>query len=86
MKDLIPEVDGEGSKWRFLGIQSKNRKEWNISHMGNFFAGGTTVAFFDTLGPDAARFICNETELTTMCASNDLIGNIIKLKADDPAS
>ena len=20
MKDLIPEVDGEGSKWRFLGI------------------------------------------------------------------
>jgi long-chain acyl-CoA synthetase len=84
MKDLIPEVEGEGSKWRFLGIQSKNRAEWNISHMGNYFAGGTTVAFFDTLGPDASRFICNETELTTMCASNDLIGNIIKLKADDP--
>lgn len=25
---LTPEVDGEGKKWRFMGIQSKNRKEW----------------------------------------------------------
>lgn len=30
--NLIPEVEGEGKKWRFLGIQSKNRKEWNLCH------------------------------------------------------
>ena len=82
--DLIPEVQGEGKAWRMLGIQSKNRKEWNICHMGNFMSGGTTVALYDTLGPDAARFVCNQTELVTVCASSDLVAGLINLKADDP--
>ena len=33
--DLAPQVDGEGTKWRFLGIQSKNCKEWIITHLAN---------------------------------------------------
>ena len=32
--NLVPEVEGEGKLWRFLGIQSKNRKEWYISELG----------------------------------------------------
>jgi len=47
-------------------------------------AGGTTIALYDTLGQDAARYVCNQTELSTICCSKDLIGSIIKLKADDP--
>lgn len=67
-----------------LGIQSKNRKEWNICHIGNFMCGGTTVALYDTLGQDAARYVCNQTELATVCCSSDLIPGLINLKADDP--
>lgn len=81
--NLIPEVEGEGRKWRFLGMQSKNRREWNLAHMGNYLAGGTTIALYDTLGPEATRFVCNETELVTICCSNDLIANIIKLKTTE---
>jgi hypothetical protein len=29
---LAPEVEGEGKTWRFMGIQSKNRKEWVLTH------------------------------------------------------
>lgn len=67
-----------------LGIQSKNRKEWNLCHMGSYMSGGTTIALYDTLGPDAARFVVNQTQLSTMCCSSDLIANMVKLKADDP--
>lgn len=81
---LTPEVEGEGKQWKMLGIQSKNRVEWNLCHMGNYLSGGTTIALYDTLGQDAARFVCHQTQLSTICCSKDLIAGIIKLKADDP--
>ena len=51
--------------------------------MGNYLTGGTTIALYDTLGQDASRFICNQTQLSTICCSKDLIAGIIKLKSDD---
>lgn len=60
-KNLIPETEGEGKMWKFMGIQSKNRREWNLAHMGNYMSGGTTIALYDTLGADAARFVVNQT-------------------------
>lgn len=58
-KNLIPDTEGEGKQWKFLGIQAKNRIEWNISHMGCYMSGGTTIALYDTLGAEAARFVVN---------------------------
>ena len=52
--------------------------------MGNYMSGGTTIALYDTLGQDAARYVCNQTELSTICCSKDLIKGLIHLKADDP--
>lgn len=52
--------------------------------MGSYLSGGTTIALYDTLGPDAAKFVCQQTELSTICCSKDLIAALIKLKADDP--
>ena len=37
--DLCPEVMAEGMPWRFLGIQSKNRKEWFLLHLANMYIG-----------------------------------------------
>ena len=55
--DLIPEVEAEDRKFRFLGIQAKNRKEWNLLHVANMFVGATTVALYDTMGVEASRFV-----------------------------
>jgi len=43
----------------------------------------TTVALYDTLGKDASRFIINETEMTTIAVSNDLINKVCSLKIED---
>ena len=54
---LLPDISGEGKTWRFLGIQSKNRREWFLLHLANMWAGATTVALYDTLGQDAMRYV-----------------------------
>ena len=56
---LCPEVEADGKMWRFLGIQSKNRREWWIAHIANMHMGCTTVAMYDTLGPDALKYVIN---------------------------
>ena len=43
-----------------------NRKEWHLVHLANMFQNVTTVALYDTLGPDATRFVIHQTELTTI--------------------
>lgn len=80
---LTPVVEDEGKEWRFIGIQSKNRAEWNITNMAGFFQGVTTVAFYDTLGSDAMRFMCKQTELTTVAMSEEMVGKFAKLKMQD---
>ena len=49
----------DGKPWRFLGIKSKNRREWNLSHIANMFIGVTTVDMYDSLTPDNEKFIIN---------------------------
>jgi long-subunit acyl-CoA synthetase (AMP-forming) len=58
--NLVPEVmNYEDRPWRFLGIKSKNRKEWYLTHIANMLIGVTTVAMYDSLTPDAEKFIIN---------------------------
>ena len=71
--DLCPESFAEDKNWRFLGIQSKNRKEWFLLHLANMYIGVTTCALYDTLGEQAMRYVVNQTELTTIAMSSDLI-------------
>jgi long-chain acyl-CoA synthetase len=85
MLKLCPTLtfDGDEKEWRMMGIMSKNRKEWNIMNIANFHQGVTTVALYDTLGADAMRFVCNQTELTSIACSNDCISKLAKMKKDD---
>jgi long-subunit acyl-CoA synthetase (AMP-forming) len=57
--DLVPTMNAEGKDWRFMGIQSKNRKEWVLTNLANMHQKVTSVALYDTLGPEATRFVCN---------------------------
>jgi long-chain acyl-CoA synthetase len=80
---LCPEVDADGKMWRFMGIQSKNRKEWTITHIANMHMGCTTVAMYDTLGQDASKYVINQTELTTIAVSKDYVKKISEIKLED---
>lgn len=84
--NLAPDIEAEGTVYRFIGIQSKNRAEWVISHIANMHQSITTVAFFDTLGPDAQKFIISQTEMTTMLVSKDYVKGLAKLKSEDAAN
>ena len=82
--DLIPEMEAEGTTWRFMGVQSKNRKEWYLTHLANMLIKTTTVALYDTLGEEAQKFVCEQTELATVCCSSDIVMKIAKLKESEP--
>jgi long-chain acyl-CoA synthetase len=81
--DLAPKVRSEDKDWRFIGIQSKNRKEWNLTSVANMYQKITTIALYDTLGVDALRYILNQTKLITMVVSNDFVEKLVKIKVND---
>jgi long-chain acyl-CoA synthetase len=83
---MIPEVQAEGKTWRFLGIQSNNRKEWALTHFANMYQSVTSVPLYDTLGVEATRFCCNQTELTTIAGTMNCLKKLAKMKKDEPAS
>ena len=80
---LIPEIEGEGKMWKFIGVQAKNRKEWNLIHLANMHTGTTTVALYDTLGVDASKYVIDQTEMTTIACSKDLVHKIVDMKFED---
>jgi len=81
--DLVPEVQAEGTTYRFIGIQSKNRAEWAVQHVANMHMGVTTVALYDTLGAEASRYVIDQTEMTTILCSDDLVEKILAIKQAD---
>jgi long-chain acyl-CoA synthetase len=84
--ELAPIVRAEDKDWRFIGIQSKNRKEWNITNIANMHQKITTISLYDTLGVDATKFILDQTQLITMVISNDYIEKLAKMKMEDASS
>lgn len=80
-KDFAPEIDGEaGEKRRFCGIWSKNRWEWPTILFANMKVKTTTVGFFDAMGCDAVEFIVNQTEMSTIFASDEYTKKILEFK------
>ena len=80
---LIPSVDHDGKEWKFMGIQSKNKKEWNLTNFANMHRRVTTIALYDTLGPDATKFVVDQTQLTTIACTTDCVGKLCDLKKAD---
>jgi long-chain acyl-CoA synthetase len=59
--NLMPVTEAEGKKWKFMGVYAKNREEWTLSDMACMRQSGTTIAFYDTLGPAAVEFVIRQT-------------------------
>ena len=47
----MEDIHAEGKKCNFMGVYAKNRPEWVLTDLAAATLGGTTVAFYDTLGP-----------------------------------
>lgn len=84
--DLAPIISAEGKDWRFIGLQSKNRKEWYIASLANMHQNICSVSLYDTLGVDATKYILDQTELTTMVVANEYLSKLADLKIADAKS
>jgi long-chain acyl-CoA synthetase len=47
------------------------------------FFNVTTVAFYDTLGPDATKFCVDQTQVSSISCSVDCVEKLAKLKKED---
>jgi len=82
----LDEIEGaDGDKIRFMGLYSKNREEWSISHLASLSLSGTTVAFYDTLGPAAVEFVLNQTKLQTISCAKNYLKSLTLLKTQGKA-
>ena len=84
--DMMPDTTGEGKTWNFMGIFSKNRPEWVLTDLACATLRGTTIAFYDTLGPLAIEYVMDQTELTTITCAGSLLQKIILLKSQGKAT
>ena len=54
-----------------------------MTNWANMHQGITTIALYDTLGADAMKYVCNQTQIKTIFCSKAYIELIAKLKQDD---
>lgn len=57
--NMMPDVEADNKTWNFLGIYAKNRPEWVLCDLASTALNGTSIAFYDTLGPQAIEFVIN---------------------------
>ena len=56
----------EDQNFRFLGIYSRNKKEWLLSYLGAMRDSITIVTIYDTLGDKAVEFILEQSQVTSI--------------------
>ena len=84
--NLVTETEGDGKKWRFVGIWSKNRYEWLATHIANMYYNQTTIGFFDSMGAQSVDYILKQTELSCIFSTPEYIAKIIQMKKDNLAT
>ena len=63
-----------------IGIFANNCTEWVVSDLGCQMDTITTVTLYATLGPNAFKFICEQTEIKTILVTPDLVKTLCDLK------
>jgi long-chain acyl-CoA synthetase len=84
--NLVTETEGDGKKWRFVGLWSKNRYEWLATHIANMYYNQTTIGFFDSMGAQSVDYILKQTELSCIFSTPEYIAKIIQMKKDNLAT
>ena len=84
--NLVTETEGDGKKWRFVGLWSKNRYEWLATHIANMYYNQTTIGFFDSMGAQSVDYILKQTELSCIFSTPEYIAKISQMKKDNLAT
>jgi long-chain acyl-CoA synthetase len=65
-----------------VGLFSINKPEWVIAEHACFTQGLVTVPLYDTLGPDAIKYILNLTETPLVVATSDKAQKLVALAGE----
>eukprot|EP00934_Nitzschia_sp_Nitz4_P001950 Nitzschia sp. Nitz4//scaffold76_size158648//60033//68082//NITZ4_002544-RA/size158648-processed-gene-0.238-mRNA-1//1//CDS//3329557839//1950//frame0 len=63
-----------------LGLYLRNCPEWVIAEQAIFAISGATVPLYDTLGPESAEYILNQTGLRTIVCTRGELDNLCRVK------
>ena len=78
--NLCPLIKFEDeTPFRFLGIYSRNKKEWLLSYLGAMRDSITVVTIYDTLGDRAVEFILEQSQVTTIVIEIKALKKIYEL-------
>ena len=78
--NLCPIIKFEDEQsFRFLGIYSRNKKEWLLSYLGAMRDSITIVTIYDTLGDKAVEFILEQSQVTTIVIEIKALKKIYEL-------
>ena len=78
--ELIHKDTYNGINFDLIGIFAKNCTEWVVSDLGCQMDTITTCTLYATLGPNAFKFICEQTQIKTILVSPDLVKMLCELK------
>ena len=74
-------IEKEGP-YRFLGIYSRNKKEWLLSYLGAIKDSITIVTIYETLGHLAIEYILEQTQLITVVIEVNSLKTLHKLASE----
>lgn len=78
---LVPEINEyKDYKLRLYGVFSKNSVEYLLLDMASALYGLTSVPIYDTLGPQAGTFIVEQSNFSTLFASQSNIDVFLKFE------
>ena len=78
--ELIHKDTYNNIEFDLVGIFANNCTEWVVSDLGCQMDTITTVTLYATLGPNAFKFICEQTEIKTILVTPDLVKMLCDLK------
>ena len=78
--ELIHKDSYNNTEFELIGIFAKNCTEWVVSDLGCQMDSITTATLYATLGPNAFKFICEQTQIKTIMVSPDLVKMLCELK------
>jgi len=79
-KELIHRDSYNNIYFDLIGIFAKNCTEWVVADLGCQMDTITTATLYATLGPNAFKFICEQTQIKTVLVSPDLVKMLCEFK------
>jgi len=86
LNEMCPEIRDGDKTFRFCGIWSKNRWEWNTTLLACMHYNVTGIGFYDAMGPESVEFVLNQTEMTNMVVGGEYIKKIVDMRKNGMAA